>query len=474
MTDYEQQLQLARERALRYGQQAQYQAPQGRMVGNIYVAPNPLEYLAAGLRSLGGMRGQQMAQEEITQIGGERNKAMADALRGFTEKAQGRPAEVLPPDVAGPPRPAEPQDMPGAFRALMSAPDAGYRQAGFTGAANFAQQQAEQQRKAQENQRLMSILQSSTPQQAIAAGVPVETVKSYYESRNFGRDKVQFKDVDGQLVPVTEFGDIPANVTPLQKTGNPFKDMLIRGADGELVINQPLVGAKRSIAAAGRPTVNVDARNFNTQESEQSKVYGKGLGEIRATINQAGFDAPKKLAQLGRMEELLTGIDGGAAAPAIADMASFAQSFGVKLDPKLGNKQAAEALTRELAGALRQPGTGPMTDKDFDNFLKQVPGLSKTAEGRAQIITTMRAAIQRDIAVSKFAREYARRNNGVIDDNFFDALSEFYVKNPVVTPPMPARNARGQSFGSQPGGTSSQQIPEDVNRIMQLYTPGAR
>jgi hypothetical protein len=87
MTDYEQQLQLARERALRYGQQAQYQAPQGRMVGNIYVAPNPLEYLAAGLRSLGGMRGQQMAQEEITQIGGERNKAMADAIRGFTEKA---------------------------------------------------------------------------------------------------------------------------------------------------------------------------------------------------------------------------------------------------------------------------------------------------------------------------------------------------------------------------------------------------
>jgi hypothetical protein len=444
------------------------------MVGNIYVAPNPLEYLAAGLRSLGGMRGQQMAQEEITQIGSEREKALANALRGFTEKALGRPAEVLPPDVAGPPRPAEPQDMPGAFRALMGAPDAGYRQAGFTGAANFAQQQAEQQRKAQENQRLMSILQSSTPQQAIAAGVPVETVKSYYESRNFGRDKVQFKDVDGQLVPVTEFGDIPANVTPLQKTGNPFKDMLIRGADGELVINQPLVGAKRSIAAAGRPTVNVDARNFNTQESEQSKVYGKGLGEIRATINQAGFDAPKKLSQLGRMEELLTGIDGGAAAPAIADMASFAQSFGVKLDPKLGNKQAAEALTRELAGALRQPGTGPMTDKDFDNFLKQVPGLSKTAEGRAQIITTMRAAIQRDIAVSKFAREYARRNNGVIDDNFFDALSEFYVKNPVVTPPMPARNARGQSFGSQPGGTSSQQIPEDVNRIMQLYTPGAR
>ena len=142
MTDYEQQLQLARERALRYGQQAQYQAPQGRMVGNIYVAPNPLEYLAAGLRSLGGMRGQQMAQEEITQIGGERNKAMADAIRGFTEKALGRPAEVLPPDVAGPPRPAEPQDMPGAYRALMSAPDAGYRQMAMQGISRIPELEA--------------------------------------------------------------------------------------------------------------------------------------------------------------------------------------------------------------------------------------------------------------------------------------------------------------------------------------------
>ncbi|MFN7452112.1 MAG: hypothetical protein ACK5R5_04320, partial [Alphaproteobacteria bacterium] len=190
MTDYEQQLQLARERALRYGQQAQYQAPQGRMVGNIYVAPNPLEYLAAGLRSLGGMRGQQMAQEEITQIGGERNKAMADALRGFTEKAQGRPAEVLPPDVAGPARPAEAPNLMGAYEALMSAPDAGLRQMGMQGQLNVAQQQAEQQRKAQENQRLMSILQSSTPQQAIAAGVPVDLVKSYYEAPNIGRAEV--------------------------------------------------------------------------------------------------------------------------------------------------------------------------------------------------------------------------------------------------------------------------------------------
>jgi hypothetical protein len=276
MTDYEQQLQLARERALRYGQQAQYQAPQGRMVGNIYVAPNPLEYLAAGLRSLGGMRGQQMAQEEITQIGSEREKALANALRGFTEKALGRPAEVLPPDVAGPPRPAEPQDMPGAYRALMGAPDAGYRQAGFTGAANFAQQQAEQQRKAQENQRLMSILQSSTPQQAIAAGVPVETVKSYYESRNFGRDKVartvEIEGAGGEklIQSYDDFGQpvgspVPAYLAPIQ---------LNRGNKIELV--KPTAGQSFTVGMSPSEAANVSLRGQEIQLRRQEVERGAG------------------------------------------------------------------------------------------------------------------------------------------------------------------------------------------------------
>ena len=87
-----------------------------------------------------------------------------------------------------------------------------------------------------------------------------------------------------------------------------------------------------------------------------------------------------------------------------------------------------------------------MTDKDFDNFLKQVPSLSKTAEGRTEIIKTLRAAVARDQMAAKFQREYARKNNGTIDDNFFDVLADFYAKNPVVTPAMPATNSRGQPF----------------------------
>jgi hypothetical protein len=219
-------------------------------------------------------------------------------------------------------------------------------------------------------------------------------------------------------------------------------DLLIPGPDGRLVPNSALIAIKERL----KPLTSIDARNFNTQESEQSKAYGKQLGEVRGAINQAGFDAPGKLARLDRMEQLLSGIDGGAAAPMMADIASAAQSLGVKIDPKLGNKQAAEALAREMAGTLRQPGTGPMTDKDFENFLRQVPSLSKTAEGRAEITKTLRAAIQRDQTAAQFARQYANKNKGVIDDAFFDSMAEFYAKNPVITPKMPTTNSRGQNF----------------------------
>jgi hypothetical protein len=312
MTDYEQQLQLARERALRYGQQAQYQAPQGRMVGNIYVAPNPLEYLAAGLRSLGGMRGQQMAQEEITQIGGERNKAMADALRGFTEKAQGRPAEVLPPDVAGPARPAEAPNLMGAYEALMSAPDAGLRQMGMQGQLNVAQQQAEQQRKAQENQRLMSILQSSTPQQAIAAGVPVDLVKSYYEAPNIGRAEVartveitgangekliQQLDKAGQPVGAP----MPAYNAPMQiNTGGAIELVAPKAGQRFAVGMSP---SERDASARGWANVRlgqerleIDKPKTTTPGKQLTESQAKGalfLGQMRSATNELD-----KLAQI--------------------------------------------------------------------------------------------------------------------------------------------------------------------------------
>jgi hypothetical protein len=182
--------------------------------------------------------------------------------------------------------------------------------------------------------------------------------------------------------------------------------------------------------------------NMGAQESEQSKAYGKSIGEQRAAINSAAFTAPQQLAKLDRMEQLLANVDGGKFAPMGKELASAAQSaFGIKLDPNLGNKEGAQALAVEMALAMRKPGSGATSDKDFDNWLATVPDLSKTKQGRAEITSTMRSAAKRDIEIGKMSREYARSHNGVIDDTFFDQIADHVAKNPVVQrAPAPSKD----------------------------------
>jgi hypothetical protein len=436
------------------------QQPQGQMVSGHFVAPSWTQSLAQVLKAYQGGKGMREADAK--------QKALAEAVRGrtaeemgtFTKLLSGAPAQAtgqqyqtganeMGDEAATVPQwsGAQKPDINAAYQFAAGAKTPALQQAGLQGTMQMAQQRGAQEQAAAQQQRILGIIQSAgSPQAAIAAGAPPELVKQFYEARNLGRDKVTFQDVGGEKVAVTEYGDRPAGVAPLQKTGNPFSDLVVRDQNGNIVPNAPLASTKAGIARAGKPEITVDARNYNTQESEQSKVYGKQLGEIRGTITQAGIDAPKRIAQIDRMDELLKGIDGGRFAPAGAEVASAANSLGIKLDPKLGNKQAAEALAIEMALKMRQPGSGPMTDKDFDNFLKTVPSLAKTSEGRAQISQTMRAALQRDVEAAKFSREYAKKNGGVIDDNYFEALADFYNKNPVVTPQMPATNARGKVF----------------------------
>ena len=309
MTDFELQQQLAQRRLQQYEQQAQTQAPQGRMVGRTFVAPNALEYIAAGLRGYGGIKGQSQVQQELQDIGAQRQKAVADALRNFGQASQGQAPAQLPaaeqqaygqmgdmsPTVG-----AVKPDMNAAYAGLLNAPDAALRQAGMQGMISMA----DQQRKQADQQRMMQILQNSTPQQAIASGVPPEMVKSYYESRNYGRDKVEFKDVGGKLVPVTEFGDTPQGVRPLDKTGNPFSDMLVMGPDGTLTPNAPLVQVKREIAVAGRPTVNVTNKIEN-------KAAENIAGQVGPILKDSATAAEGAVRTLDAANRIISAVDSG-------------------------------------------------------------------------------------------------------------------------------------------------------------------
>lgn len=245
-------------------------------------------------------------------------------------------------------------------------------------------------------------------------------------------EKPNFVNVDGALVQTNAQGG-PRSVFERNKPAEmptavrEYQFAQSQGYDG--TFQQFQLDGKR----AGATKVQVDAgQRF---ENEFSRNQGKFFSEMKGDITKAGFNAPSQLRNLERMEQLLAGVDGGRLSPVGLEVASALNSMGIKVDPRLGNKEASEALARELAGGLRQPGTGPMTDKDFENFLRQVPSLSKTAEGRRQIIETQRRALNRDIQISKMAREYQRRN-GIVDDGFMDEVAQYIAENPVIAAPV--------------------------------------
>lgn len=376
MTDYELQQQLINQRRQQYAGQRDFRMPQGQMVSGHYVAPNALQYLAEGLRSIGGMRGQEMAEQELKDLTTKRQSAVAEALRNFNTQAQGTP-ENAPGDGMGPTMPAQAPNMRGAYAALMEAPDRQLQQFGMQGQLSVAQQEAQARQKQAEQQRLMTVLQNSTPQQAIAAGVPPELVKNYYESRNFGRDKVTFLDTGGAFTPKTEYGDVPANVAPISKTGNPFSDMLVRGEGGQLVPNEALVGAKSRVAAAGRPSVNVTNRIEN-------KAAENIAGQVGPILKESAVAAEGAVRTLDAANRIVSAIDSGKviAGPMANTRVSVRQAAELL---GVGGKDNAEILANTratirglaemtLQGRKQMSGQGAITESESKLAEKAMSG----------------------------------------------------------------------------------------------------
>jgi hypothetical protein len=151
MSVYDQQQQILADQLRRYQAQAQTQAPQGRMAGRVYVAPNALEYLAAGLRGVGGMRGEQQTQQAMTDLQAKRQKEMAELLAGFSKDMAGTPYN---PGTQGleefgrasiPEQAATPSDPMAAFGRLSASQFPEFQKMGMQGMAAMPEMQARQQ-----------------------------------------------------------------------------------------------------------------------------------------------------------------------------------------------------------------------------------------------------------------------------------------------------------------------------------------
>lgn len=231
--------------------------------------------------------------------------------------------------------------------------------------------------------------------------------------------------------------------------GKPNELVVMKDASGKPLLDadgKPRVQWAPYRTAVGQEGVLPGGNNITLkqqQESAEDKYVGEAMGKKYIELQNTGADAPTKIGKLDRLEDLLTGVNTGKAAPTMATLASIGESlFGMKLDPKLGPKQAAEALTNEMSLEMRSVANGAgmpgsLSDSDRDYLKASMPGLMQSGGANKLMFETQRKLRQREMEVAKVAREY-RKKNGHLDEGFYDALQQYADTHPLFPKQEPA------------------------------------
>lgn len=204
-------------------------------------------------------------------------------------------------------------------------------------------------------------------------------------------------------------------IARLQSTGSPTG---VSGNAASAPIGLPTGPSARDTAVA----------NYDRQVQED-------FAARRKSILDAGDAATSKLGTYAQLQNLLLNFDGGALSPAGFQFARTMNSLGLKVDPKLSNKEAASALANQMALELRNPAggaglPGAMSDADRQFLASMVPGLATSAQGRQLILTARMAVERRNQEVATAARNYEKKY-GRLDNGFFEQLQAWSAANPL-------------------------------------------
>lgn len=200
----------------------------------------------------------------------------------------------------------------------------------------------------------------------------------------------------------------------------------------EQALVQPTIPTPSGPMAAG-PSESEKAKTAGDKAYMESTA--KDTAEIRKGIMVADAAAPVKIAKLQQIGDLLSNYEGGKFSEKQLQLASAANSLGFKIDKNLGNKEAATALSRELALQLRDPSSGggmpgSLSNSDRDYLTSIAPSMSQSSEGRRRLIDDNIALAKRNQQVADMARKYEDKY-GRLDNNFFSQLQSWSNRNPV-------------------------------------------
>lgn len=194
----------------------------------------------------------------------------------------------------------------------------------------------------------------------------------------------------------------------------------------------PAVPAAPGAVPSGMsPAVAASAAADAAQKTDVAKNYGS----IYNGLQNAAMSNPAKIAKVERVGQLLEGFEGGKFSKTAMDVASAGNSLGIKIDPSLPAKQAAEALSKEMALDLRSTANGAgmpgaMSDADRDYLKSMTPDVGTTAQGRKMIVDAKVSLLKRETQVAGMARAYTKKY-GVLNEDFFNQLQGWSERNPI-------------------------------------------
>jgi len=400
--------QIQRNRLIAEQLRQQSQQPlQGGMAGRVYVGPSITQGLAKLLQSYqAGQMGQQADADTKRIAALLKSKNDAD-VAGFTDAIAGKPAQYkqsmadmgeIDPSLAGM-GPVDQQTAPAISpdrnRALQIAFGSQNPMIQGAGGALMKDLMPKQAEGVNINGQLVdkytgkpmgaAIQKQPEPfslspgaQRFDASGKPIASVAP------------NLVQVNGQMVnPQTA---VPVGA-PIPKQANPFSDLVVPGANGGVVPNNPLIAAKKGIAQAGASNVNV-----NTVQKPFLNEIGKGVGEAVNNAYTGAQSAQQSLANVAQIESGLKNALVGPGAGVRLKLSQIGEVMGVNgadATERLQNTRAVmQGLARqELAAAGQMKGQGQITEAERGILRRAESG--DIAEMTVPELKTMLGAIRK-------------------------------------------------------------------------------
>lgn len=385
---------------------SQTQAPQGRMVGRVFVGANPLEFLAAGLKQYGGRKDLEQADTDQIALGQRATAQGNQDVQKYVDLLRGKASQTFPQAV---PNDEEGNAMPVA-QSEATAPNPNAALALALGSRNGALQAAG-------GAQLKEMTAGPKWEKAERPKADGSTETGFVNSNSRdpwstfqvgGTAPIKNIAVNGQLVsPVT--GATVGAAIPKQLEQD---SVVTRDAGGNLVPNMPVVQAKGSIAAAGKPSVtntviNAGPKEFEKQLGElDAKQLGKWRDSAEAANNALGVvqnlrNAEKQGAYSG------AGADQKLAAARVIETLTGSTPKG-QVGSELYNSESKKLVLEHIKTLGANPSNA---DRDF--IEKTVPQLATSAQARTAMADFMERKAKSQIDLYQRADSHARKNHGL-------------------------------------------------------------